>query len=127
MAVMMCLSEMVSVRPVPGAIFEYPRLYVDPALGYAVGFIYWFVPRLPRTLFAMKILVGTRLIALRLAYSMSLATLTVSAAVLTKYWSSFSIPLPYVILILIIGIAFSNVFGVRVRSAAYAMLHSLAD
>jgi yeast amino acid transporter len=43
MAVMMCLAEMVSVRPVPGAIFEYPKLYVDPALGYAVGFIYWFV------------------------------------------------------------------------------------
>lgn len=43
MAVMLCLSEMVSVRPVPGAIFEYPKLYVDPALGYAVGFIYWFV------------------------------------------------------------------------------------
>ncbi len=43
MAVMMCLSEMVSVRPVPGAIFEYPKLYVDPALGYAVGFIYWYV------------------------------------------------------------------------------------
>ena len=43
MAVMMCLAEMVSVRPVPGAIFEYPMLYVDPALGYAVGFAYWFV------------------------------------------------------------------------------------
>jgi len=116
----MCLSEMVSVRPVPGAIFEYPKLYVDPALGYAVGFIYWFVPRHP----PMKILLGTKLIAHRLAYSMSLATLTVSAAVLTNYWSIFSIPLPYVILILIIGIAFSNVFGVRVCSAACAMLHT---
>lgn len=41
-AVMLCLSEMVSVRPVPGAIFEYPKLYVDPALGFAVGFTYWY-------------------------------------------------------------------------------------
>jgi hypothetical protein len=58
---------------------------------------------------------------------MSLATLTVSAAILTKYWSDFRIPLPSVIVILITGIACSNVFGVRVRSAPYPIAHSFAD
>ena len=46
---------------------------------------------------------------------MSLATLTVSAADLTNYWD-FPIPIAWVICILIIGIASSNVFGVRVCS-----------
>ncbi|KAI9741128.1 MAG: hypothetical protein M1834_002841 [Cirrosporium novae-zelandiae] len=114
MAVMLCLSEMVSVRPVPGAIFEYPKLYVDPALGYAVGFIYWFVDiytvlllheRISESLLKYKTIY-------RLAYSMSLATLTVSAAILTKYWD-FPIEIGWFILILIIGIASSNIFGVR--------------
>jgi amino acid permease len=41
-AVMLCLSEMVSIRSTPGAIFEYPQRYVDPALGFAVGIIYWY-------------------------------------------------------------------------------------
>ncbi|KAI9700276.1 MAG: Cationic amino acid transporter 2 [Candelina mexicana] len=88
-AVMLCLSEMVSVRPVPGAIFEYPKLYVDPALGFAVGFTYW------------------------LAYCMSCATLTVSTAVLTRYWQ-FPIDIGWVIVIVLIGVASSNIFGVAI-------------
>ena len=40
-SVMACLAEMASVRPVVGAIFDYPKVYVHPALGFAVGFIYW--------------------------------------------------------------------------------------
>ncbi|MCJ1246585.1 hypothetical protein MMC30_003794 [Trapelia coarctata] len=40
-SVMVCLAEMVSVRPVVGAIFDYPKLYIDPALGFAAGIAYW--------------------------------------------------------------------------------------
>lgn len=39
--VMLCLSEMVAFRHEAGAIFEYPKLYVSHALGFAVGIIYW--------------------------------------------------------------------------------------
>ena len=38
--VMRSLAELVSVRPLPGALMDYPRTYVDPALGFAVGVSY---------------------------------------------------------------------------------------
>jgi yeast amino acid transporter len=40
-SVMLGLTEMISIRPVPGALFEFPKIYVDPALGFATGFAYW--------------------------------------------------------------------------------------
>ncbi|KAL9134358.1 MAG: hypothetical protein Q9175_004463 [Cornicularia normoerica] len=40
-AVMRSLAEMASVRPVPGAIMDYPDVFVDEALGFAVGLMYW--------------------------------------------------------------------------------------
>ena len=42
-AVMRSLAEMVSVRPVSGALMDYPHTFVDKALGFTVGFIYWWV------------------------------------------------------------------------------------
>jgi amino acid transporter len=39
--VMLCLSEMVAFRHEAGAVFEYPKLFVSHALGFAVGVIYW--------------------------------------------------------------------------------------
>ena len=41
-AVMRSLAEMASVRPVSGAIMDYPGVFVDEALGFAVGLMYWF-------------------------------------------------------------------------------------
>ena len=40
-AVMRSLAEMASVRPVSGALMDFPRVFVDEALGFAVGFMYW--------------------------------------------------------------------------------------
>ncbi len=40
-SVMRSLAEMVSVRPVKGAIVDYPSVFVDEALGFAVGLLYW--------------------------------------------------------------------------------------
>ncbi|KAK3171965.1 hypothetical protein OEA41_004049 [Lepraria neglecta] len=40
-SVMRSLAEMVSVRPVKGAIMDYPDVFVDEALGFAVGTMYW--------------------------------------------------------------------------------------
>ena len=42
-AVMRTLAEMVSVRPLSGALIDFPHTFVDPALGFAVGIMYWCV------------------------------------------------------------------------------------
>ena len=42
-AVMRTLAEMVSVRPLSGALIDFPHTFVDPALGFAVGVMYWLV------------------------------------------------------------------------------------
>ncbi|MCJ1379437.1 Cationic amino acid transporter 2 [Xylographa soralifera] len=39
--VMRTLAELVSVRPLSGALMDYPHTFVDPALGFAVGIMYW--------------------------------------------------------------------------------------
>lgn len=41
-SVMRSLAEMVSVRPVKEAIMDYPNVFVDEALGFAVGLLYWY-------------------------------------------------------------------------------------
>lgn len=41
--VMVCLSEMVAFRHSPGVIFDFSAKFVSPALGFAVGIIYWSV------------------------------------------------------------------------------------
>jgi amino acid permease len=40
--VMDSISEMVAMIPEAGALQEYPRRFVDPALGWAVVGAYWF-------------------------------------------------------------------------------------
>ena len=40
-AVMRSLAELASVRPVAGAIMDFPDVFVDEALGFAVGLMYW--------------------------------------------------------------------------------------
>lgn len=39
---MQCLGEMATWLPLPGAIPQYCARYVDPALGFAVGWNYWY-------------------------------------------------------------------------------------
>ena len=39
-SVMRCLAEMASVRPVQGALMDFPSTFVDEALGYTVGVMY---------------------------------------------------------------------------------------
>lgn len=40
-SVMRCLAEMISVRPVEGALMNFPATFIEPALGFAVGVTYW--------------------------------------------------------------------------------------
>ena len=41
-AMMQCLGEMATWLPLPGAIPQYAARYVDPALGFAVGWNNWY-------------------------------------------------------------------------------------
>lgn len=40
-SVMRCLAEMVSVRPVTAPLIDFPHTFVDEALGFTVGVMYW--------------------------------------------------------------------------------------
>jgi len=42
-SVMRCLAEMVSVRPVTAPLIDFPHTFVDEALGFTVGIMYWLV------------------------------------------------------------------------------------
>lgn len=41
-SVMVCLAEMATYIPVSGAFCQYAARFVDPSLGFAMGWIYWF-------------------------------------------------------------------------------------
>jgi amino acid permease len=106
-SVMLCLSEMVSHRSVAGALFDYPSLYVDPALGFATGISYWYDPQCNG---------NNVLTAIRVAYTMSTCTLTVTAATILQYWGT---KLWVAVLICLLPMWFSNLFGsvwVRISS-----------
>ncbi|CAF9921060.1 MAG: Cationic amino acid transporter 2 [Heterodermia speciosa] len=88
LSVLRCIAEMVSVRPVKGPLMDFPHTFVDEALGFAVGIMYW------------------------LANCMSCVTLTISAAMFTQYWpSDFSMPLA--VFMLLLAIFFMNACGVQ--------------
>ena len=40
-SVMRSLAEMVSVRPIEGSLMDLPGVFVNPALGFTVGIMYW--------------------------------------------------------------------------------------
>ncbi|KAK0660364.1 Arginine permease [Lasiodiplodia hormozganensis] len=41
-SVMVCLAEMATYIPVSGAFCQYAARFIDPSLGFAMGWIYWF-------------------------------------------------------------------------------------
>ncbi|KAG2188409.1 hypothetical protein INT44_001162 [Umbelopsis vinacea] len=59
-AVMNCLGEMVSYLPVPGGHIKLAERFVDPALGFAMGWNYWYnwVIVLPAELSAAAVLIN---------------------------------------------------------------------
>ena len=41
--VMQCITEMLSIWPVPGALVEFVETFIDKDLGTTVGVAYWYV------------------------------------------------------------------------------------
>ncbi|KAL8639556.1 MAG: hypothetical protein Q9228_003420 [Teloschistes exilis] len=94
--VMRCLAEMVSVRPdeanqryqVNAPLIDFPHTFVDEALGFTVGIMYW------------------------LANCMSMVTLTIAAAMFTQYWPS-SFGMTSATFVLLLAMFFMNACGVQ--------------
>ena len=101
---MVCLSEMISVRPIAGAINRFPGEYVHPSLGFAVGVIYWYQPRAEQALAS-----ADSNTFYRLAYTTSLVTLTVSGALLLPYTTPISAWLSIPIVLIATFNFFSNI------------------
>ncbi|KAL8951015.1 MAG: hypothetical protein Q9222_002991 [Ikaeria aurantiellina] len=87
-SVMRCLAEMVSVRPVTAPLIDFPHTFVDEALGFAVGIMYW------------------------LANCMSMVTLIIAAAMFTQYWPS-SLGMTSATFVILLAIYFMNACGVQ--------------
>ncbi|RCI03927.1 hypothetical protein CU098_010912 [Rhizopus stolonifer] len=85
--IMTCLGEMATFMPVSGSFNHYATRFVDPSLGFALGWNYWFC-------------------------AIGIATELAAAATIIKYWGQF-MPDPAwstIFLVLIIGV---NMVGVK--------------
>ncbi|KAL8961745.1 MAG: hypothetical protein Q9193_001743 [Seirophora villosa] len=87
-SVMRCLAEMVSVRPVTAPLIDFPHTFVDEALGFTVGVMYW------------------------LANCMSMVTLTIAAVMFTQYWQS-SLNMTAATFVLLPALFLMNACGVQ--------------
>ncbi|EGF98367.1 uncharacterized protein MELLADRAFT_51018 [Melampsora larici-populina 98AG31] len=87
-SMMVALGEMVTMFPVSGAFTHYATRFVDPALGFAVGFNYWY------------------------SFGITLPTEITAAAIVVQYWTS-SVNVAVWITIFLITICAINFFGVR--------------
>jgi len=63
-SMMVALGEMAALFPVAGAFTHYAARFVDPALGFALGFNYWY------------------------SYAITIPTEIVAAAIVISYWNS---------------------------------------
>jgi amino acid transporter len=93
-AMMQCLGEMATWMPLPGAIPQYCSRYVDPALGFAVGWNYWYS------------------CAITLCAEISAASLVIA------YWRENDNLVALWITILIILVICLNIFAVRIYGEA---------
>jgi amino acid transporter len=89
-AVMEGICELINLWPIPNAMVEYVRAFVDEDLGVAIGILYWSV-RPPSHLEAEYSL------GCRYTYTVSFSALIIVAGDLTDYWAGAGEEtLPYV-------------------------------
>ncbi|TPX15461.1 uncharacterized protein E0L32_004441 [Thyridium curvatum] len=92
-AMMNCLGEMTTWLPLPGAIPQYCARYVDPAMGFAVGWNIWYLS------------------------TVAICVELIAAAVLVTFWNDSINPAVW-ISILIVVILSLNVFAVSIYGEA---------
>jgi amino acid transporter len=87
--VMDSISEMVALIPEAGALQEYPRRFVDPALGWAVAGTYWF------------------------SYAMGVPNLATSTAILATGFNS-DVSVGWIITGILVVVILINILGIKV-------------
>ncbi|KAI9753144.1 MAG: hypothetical protein M4579_005307 [Chaenotheca gracillima] len=92
-AMMQCLGEMATWLPLPGAIPQFAARYVDPALGFAVGWNNWYQA------------------AITLCAEISAAALVIG------FWNDVINPAPWITIIIVL-IIFLNIFAVSIYGEA---------
>lgn len=92
-AMMMCLGEMTTWLPLPGAIPQYCARYVDPAMGFAVGWNNWY------------------LAAIAICAEIS------GAALLVQFWNTSINAAAWISIIIVIIVAL-NIFAVSIYGEA---------
>ncbi|PLW19745.1 hypothetical protein PCANC_01987 [Puccinia coronata f. sp. avenae] len=87
-SMMVALGEMVTMFPVTGAFIHYTTRFVDPALGFAVGWNYWY------------------------SFAVTLPTEITAAGIVIKYWTQ-SVNVAVWITIFLVATTTINFFGVK--------------
>ncbi|WPH02405.1 Hypothetical protein R9X50_00526800 [Acrodontium crateriforme] len=100
-AMMQCLGEMATWLPLPGAVPQYCHRYVDPAMGFAVGWNNWYSN------------------ALTLCAEISAATLVID------FWEADTAHNPIYIAVIIVVIICLNIFAVSIYGEAEFIFASL--
>jgi amino acid transporter len=90
---MVALGEMAALFPVAGAFTHYASRFVDPALGFATGFNYWY------------------------SYAITIPTEIVAAAIVISYWNT-TINSAVWITICLVAIWGINLWGARAYGEA---------
>nr|CAC67419.1 amino acid transporter [Uromyces viciae-fabae] len=87
-SVMVSLGEMVTMFPITGSFVHYASRFVDPALGFALGWNYWY------------------------CYAITLPTEITAAGIVIQYWTK-SVNVAVWITIFLVASCGVNLFGVR--------------
>jgi len=87
-SMMVALGEMVTMFPVTGAFVHYTSRFVDPALGFAIGWNYWF------------------------SFAVTLPTEITAAGIVIKYWNQ-DVNVAVWITIFLVATTTVNFFGVK--------------
>lgn len=92
-AMMNCLGEMATWLPVPGAIPQYCARYVDPAMGFAVGWNIWYFS------------------------TIAICAEASAAATLVQYWDDQTSPAAWISIVIAVVVSL-NVFAVSIFGEA---------
>lgn len=99
-AMMMCLGEMATWLPLPGAIPQYCARYVDPAMGFAVGWNIWYLS------------------------AVAICADIAAAAVMVQFWDDSINPAVWISIIIVLIVAL-NVWAVSIYGEAEFIFASI--
>jgi amino acid transporter len=110
MAVMEGICEMIVLWPIPNAMVEFVRAFVDPDLAIVVGLSYWFV-KLP---WKSQVLDSKSAHLDRYTYCVTFTALIIGAGNLSDYWNITFQSKSVLFIVVPIGLALINALRIEV-------------